>query len=367
MLRFHPLVVAHRAEIADDAISVTFALPAGLREAFRFHAGQHVALRRVIGGREERRTYSIVNPEGAESLTIGIRLQAGGRMSAELARAAVPGERIEVMTPNGSFHADPAGGARRFAAFAAGSGITPVLSVAATALERAPDSRFQLWYGNTDRARTMFLDEVLALKDRYLTRFAVAFVMSREPQDVEWFNGRIDGAKVREFARHDLRVAEVDEFFVCGPGSMGEDVPAALAALGAKGRMHVEYFTPVATGDAACRGRGGAGGEAGARSRGRSCGNYGRDGRPATPLQHGAGRRGDSRRRAGRGSRPAVLLPCRRLLHLPRKARLRQRRNGAQRRAGGLGSGGGLYSLLPGAPDERRARDQLRRLTATGI
>ena len=251
MLRFHPLVVAHRAEIADDAISVTFTLPAGLREAFRFHAGQHVALRRVIGGREERRTYSIVNPEGAESLTIGIRLQAGGRMSAELARAAVPGERIEVMTPNGSFHADPAGGARRFAAFAAGSGITPVLSVASTALEHAPDSRFQLWYGNTDRARTMFLDEVLALKDRYLTRFAVAFVMSREPQDVEWFNGRIDGAKVREFARHDLRVAEVDEFFVCGPGSMGEDVPAALAALGAKGRMHVEYFTPVATGDSA--------------------------------------------------------------------------------------------------------------------
>ena len=230
---------------------MTFALPAGLREAFRFHAGQHVAVRRAIGGREERRTYSIVNPEGAESLTIGIRLQAGGRMSAELARAAVPGERIEVMTPNGSFHADPAGGARRFAAFAAGSGITPVLSVAATALERAPDSRFQLWYGNTDRARTMFLDEVLALKDRYLTRFAVAFVMSREPQDVEWFNGRIDGAKVREFARHDLRVAEVDEFFVCGPGSMGEDVPAALAALGAKGRMHVEYFTPVATGDSA--------------------------------------------------------------------------------------------------------------------
>jgi ring-1,2-phenylacetyl-CoA epoxidase subunit PaaE len=251
MLKFHPLVVARRAEAADDAIAVTFDLPPGLRDAFRFRAGQHVAVRREIGGREERRTYSIVSPEGSESLTIGIRLQPGGRMSAELARSAVPGERVEVMTPNGSFHADAAGGARRFAAFAAGSGITPVLSIAATALARDPDSRFQLWYGNTDSARAMFLDDVLELKDRYLTRFSVAFVMSREPQDAEWFNGRIDAAKLREFARHDLRVAEVDEFFVCGPGTMGEDIPRALAELGAQGRMHVEHFARGAAGDAA--------------------------------------------------------------------------------------------------------------------
>jgi ring-1,2-phenylacetyl-CoA epoxidase subunit PaaE len=251
MLKFHPLVVAWRAEAADDAIAVTFDLPAGLREEFRFRAGQHVAVRREIGGREERRTYSIVSPEGSESLTIGIRLQPGGRMSTELARSAVPGERIEVMTPNGSFHADAAGVARRFAAFAAGSGITPVLSIAATALARDPDSRFQLWYGNTDSARAMFLDDVLELKDRYLTRFSVAFVMSREPQDAEWFNGRIDAPKLREFARHDLRVAEVEEFFVCGPGTMGEDIPRALAELGAQGRMHVEHFTRGAAGDAA--------------------------------------------------------------------------------------------------------------------
>ncbi len=251
MLRFHPLVVARRAEVADDAFAVTFDLPAGLREAFRFRAGQHVAVRREIGGREERRTYSIVNPEGADTLTIGIRLQPGGRMSADLARSAVPGGRVEVMTPNGSFHTDAAGAAKRFAAFAAGSGITPVLSIAATALERDPDSRFQLWYGNTERARTMFLDAVLALKDRYLTRFSVAFVMSREPQDAAWFNGRIDAAKLREFARHDLRVAEVDEFFVCGPGTMGEDIPRVLAELGAQGRVHVEHFARTAASEPA--------------------------------------------------------------------------------------------------------------------
>ena len=251
MLKFHPLVVARRAEVAEDAFAVTFDLPAGLREVFRFRAGQHVAVRRQIGGREERRTYSIVNPEGAEALTIGIRLQSAGRMSAELARVAVPGERIDVMTPNGSFHADATGGAPRFAAFADGSGITPVLSIAATMLARDPECHFQLWYGNTGSARTMFLEEVLALKDCYLTRFSVAFVMSREPQDAEWFNGRIDPDKLREFARHDLRVADVDEFFVCGPGTMGEDIPRVLLELGARGRMHVEHFTRAGAGESA--------------------------------------------------------------------------------------------------------------------
>jgi ring-1,2-phenylacetyl-CoA epoxidase subunit PaaE len=342
MLKFHPLAVARRTAAAEDAVAVTFALPPELREAFRFHAGQHVVLRRDIGGREERRTYSIVNPEGADSLTIGVRVQAGGRMSEEIARAAVPGARIDVMTPNGSFHADAAGGAKRFAAFAAGSGITPVLSIAATALARDPGCRFQLWYGNTDRARTMFLDDVLALKDRYLTRFAVAFVMSREPQDADWFNGRIDGAKLGEFARHDLAVAQIDEFFVCGPGTMGEDLPRALTSLGARGRVHVEHFTPVAAGEPVAVAAAAA---------------------PA--LQHGARGRRDPGRRAGRGTRPAVLLPCGRLLDLPREARLRQRRDGAQRGARGLGGRGGLYSLLPGAADEPCARDQLRRMTAT--
>jgi ring-1,2-phenylacetyl-CoA epoxidase subunit PaaE len=252
MLRFHPLVITRRADIADDAIALTFAVPPALRDDFRFQAGQHVAIRREVNGQEERRTYSIVNPEGADSLTIGVRVQKDGRMSEDLAREAKPGSTVEVMTPNGSFHADgSAGGPRSYAAFAAGSGITPVLSIASTALARDPGNRFQLWYGNTGAARTMFLDDVLALKDRYLTRFSVAFVMSREPQDVEWFNGRIDAAKIREFARHGLDVPAVDGFFVCGPGSMGEDIPRVLAELGAKGRVRVEHFAPVASETAA--------------------------------------------------------------------------------------------------------------------
>lgn len=247
MLKFHPLSVVSRTEVADDAVALTLALPPGLREEYRFLAGQHVAVRAVIDGREERRTYSIVSPEGAAELRIGVRTQAGGRMSEYLGRQLQVGDALEVLTPNGSFHARVAPPrARRFAAFASGSGITPVLSIAATALAADPECRFQLYYGNTSAARTMFLDEVLALKDRFLTRFSVCFVMSREPQEIELFNGRLDAAKVRELARHELDVRAMEEFFICGPGSMAADLQSALVELGATGRVHVEHFVPAA-------------------------------------------------------------------------------------------------------------------------
>jgi len=243
VLKFHPLTITGRRAVADDALALSFAVPAPLAAEFRHHAGQHVAIRATIDGQEERRTYSIVNPEGAAELTIALRVQADGRMSQHLARTE-PGQVLEVMTPNGSFQARPGPVRdRRCAAFAAGSGITPVLSIAATLLEREPDCRFQLFYGNTSAARTMLLDDVLALKNRHLPRLSVAFVMSREPQDVGLFNGRIDGGKIREFARGGLNAAETDEFFICGPGDMADQVRSALAALGASGREHVEHFS----------------------------------------------------------------------------------------------------------------------------
>lgn len=245
MLKFHSLAIAGKTAVAEDAVALSFAVPAALREEFRFVAGQHLALRLRIDGQEERRTYSIVNPEGSKQLTIGIRVQKDGRMSEHLALNAAIGQTVDVLTPNGSFTAElNTAGARSYAAFVAGSGITPVLSIAATALARHPGNRFQLYYGNTSTARTMFLEDVQALKDRYMTRLSVRFVMSREPQDTAWFNGRIDAAKIREFARHDLDVPSIDEFFLCGPGSMAEDLQAALLDLGAKGRMHIEHFVP---------------------------------------------------------------------------------------------------------------------------
>ncbi len=248
MLKFHRLRIAERTAIADDAVALGFALPDELRADYGFMAGQHVALRAILDGQEERRTYSIANAEGAGQLRIGVRVQADGRMSQYLAGQLQVGDTLDVLTPNGSFHTqiEPAR-AKRYVAFAAGSGITPVLSVAATVLAQEPASRFQLYYGNTSTARTMFLEEVLALKDQFLPRFSVCFVMSREPQEFELFNGRIDSAKVLELARHEFDAAAVDEFFICGPGSMADDVQAALKGLDAGGRVHVEHFVAAAS------------------------------------------------------------------------------------------------------------------------
>jgi ring-1,2-phenylacetyl-CoA epoxidase subunit PaaE len=244
MLKFHPLKIKSRTEAADDAVCITFELPPELRDFYKFEAGQHVAVRLPAEGQDVRRTYSIVCPMGSTDLSIGVRVQQGGQVSSFLAERLKVGETLEVLTPNGSFHTkiEPQR-AKRYVAFAAGSGITPVLSIAASVLESEPLSRFVLFYGNRTAASTMFLDDVMALKNRFTARFSVHFLMSREPQEIDLYNGRIDRAKVREFSGSLFDVAEVDEFFLCGPGSMVEEVGAALRELGAKGKVHTELFT----------------------------------------------------------------------------------------------------------------------------
>src|SRR6202011_1534839 len=197
MLDFHPLKVTAVERVADDAACVTVEIPSALRDAFAFHAGQYLTVRRGIAGREERRTYSIVTAPGGEILRLGVRVQSNGRMSGNLAASVHAGDVLDVGTPMGRFRTDidPAR-MHSYVAFAAGSGIPPVLSLASDILAREPRSRFTLIYGNRSMSRTMFLDETLALKNRYIDRFAVHFVMSREPQQTEWLNGRIDGRKV---------------------------------------------------------------------------------------------------------------------------------------------------------------------------
>jgi ring-1,2-phenylacetyl-CoA epoxidase subunit PaaE len=244
MLKFHPLKVKTRTEIAEDAVRITFEVPSELREQYRFEAGQHIAVRLPSGQDEVRRTYSIVCPTGSEDLSIGVRVQKGGQVSPWLAERLAVGDVIEVLTPNGSFHTriEPHR-AKRYVAFAAGSGITPVLSIAATTLALEPASRFLLFYGNRTIASTMFLDDVLALKNRYPERFSVHFIMSREPQDIEVFNGRLDPARIREFEGAFFDADAVDEYFICGPGAMVEDVSQVLRQLGATGKIHSELFT----------------------------------------------------------------------------------------------------------------------------
>jgi ring-1,2-phenylacetyl-CoA epoxidase subunit PaaE len=248
MLEFYPLTVASIEKVAEDAVCISLLVPPTLKEVFAFHAGQYVPLRRTIDGREERRTYSIVTAPGGTVLKLGVRVQPNGRMSGELAGSLRAGESLEVGSPTGRFrtHIDPVR-AFSYVAFAAGSGITPVLSLAADVLARESASRFTLIYGNRSMSRTMFLEETLALKNRYLGRFAVHFVMSREPQHTAVLNGRIDGDKVRELARRVDGIATADEYFVCGPGSMAEEVRTAIKDINGNAPVRCERFATAAS------------------------------------------------------------------------------------------------------------------------
>ena len=252
MLTFHPLELRQRTPIAEDAVCLELQPPPELAAAYRFEAGQHLAVRAMLGGRELRRTYSIASVAGG-TLRIGVRVQ--GEMSRHLAEGVAIGARIEALEPAGRFKPtlEP-GRAKSYVAIAGGSGITPILSIVGTLLAAEPASRVLLVYGNRSIARTMFVDEVLALKDRYLERLTVQFVMSREPQDVELFNGRIDAARLQALARSEFDPRAVDEFFLCGPGSMVRDLTAALQELGATGKIHSERFGPDRSGAAEAAG-----------------------------------------------------------------------------------------------------------------
>jgi ring-1,2-phenylacetyl-CoA epoxidase subunit PaaE len=248
VLSFHSLKVTAVERAAEDAVSVTLAIPPALRERFHFDAGQYVTVRRMIDGREERRTYSIVTAPGSCALRLGVREQRGGRMSRELATRVRPGDTLDVGTPVGRFRTavDPAR-TRSYVAFASGSGITPVLSLATDILVREPSSRFTLIYGNRNMARTMFLEETLALKNRYLDRFSVHFVMSREPQQTELLNGRIEMPKILELARRFAEISSADEYFVCGPGHMVDQVREAVKVLNPNAPVRFERFAAAAS------------------------------------------------------------------------------------------------------------------------
>ncbi|HEV2228350.1 MAG TPA: 2Fe-2S iron-sulfur cluster-binding protein [Steroidobacteraceae bacterium] len=250
MRRFHSLTVGAVSPDADDAVAITLEVPAQLQGEYLGAAGQHVVVRTQIDGEEVRRTYSLVNAPGEWPLRIVPRVHAAGKMSRYLAEELRAGDTLDVLPPNGSFTArSSAARGGRYVAFAAGCGITPVLAVARTLLA-LPDKHVMLFYGNTGSARAMCLEELLALKDRYLERLSLHFVMSREPQEAPLYNGRIDGVRVRELAAALFRPLEIAEYFVCGPGDMIEQVGGALRALGVEAsRIHAEHFSAATAGE----------------------------------------------------------------------------------------------------------------------
>lgn len=244
MLKFHDLELTGCTPAGDEALCLELGVPPALEGTFTGVAGQHVVVKADIGGEEIRRSYSLVSSPGEFPLRIGVRMQADGRMSSHLATLRA-GARLSVMPPLGSFVSQCRGPeGRGYVGFAAGCGIAPILALVRTKLAEEPGCSWAVFYGNRSAGRAMFLDELLALKNRYLGRLALHLVMSREPSDAEVFNGRIDRAKVNATAGRLFDAVTTDEFFLCGPGDMIAQVGSALGDLGvAADRIHSEHFT----------------------------------------------------------------------------------------------------------------------------
>jgi len=236
---FHTLTVAAVERLCEDAAAITFDVPGHLREEYAFHAGQSLTLRRFVDGVEHRRTYSICAPVGAAP-RIGVREIPGGLFSSWLVREVTPGTRIEVQTPTGSWRADPTTGERHLC-IAAGSGITPMLSVASTVLTH-PRAHVSLLYGNRTSRTVMFTEELGDLKNRYGPRFQLIHVLSREPRDVPLFSGRLDRDRLHRLLTDLLPTETFDHVWLCGPLPMIEDARAVLAELAVPATVHVELF-----------------------------------------------------------------------------------------------------------------------------
>jgi len=244
MSKFYPLTVAKVKHETRDAIAVTFAVPPELKKTFAYQQGQHLTLRAMIEGEDVRRSYSICSAVQDEQLRVAIKRTPGGLFSTWANESLQPGATLEVMPPMGHFNVplEPES-ERHYLAFAAGSGITPILSIIKTTLQAEPKSRFTLVYGNRASSSVIFRDELTDLKDMYMGRLKLVYVMSREQQDIELFNGRITGEKCSAFLRHWIDIQDIDVAFICGPEDMMHGVSKSLQEAGmAKEKIRIELF-----------------------------------------------------------------------------------------------------------------------------
>jgi ring-1,2-phenylacetyl-CoA epoxidase subunit PaaE len=246
--RFHTLTVTGVERLTDDAVAVSFAIPDDLADEYLFEPGQHLTLRATVEGQDVRRSYSICRsrPEALErkELRIAAARVGGGLMSAWINDSVVAGDQIEVMTPLGGFTcATQPDAIRHHVAIAAGSGITPVMSLLSTALAEEPASRATLIFGNRRTTSIMFLEELEDLKNQYPDRFHLINVLSREAQDVELFSGRLDRERLERILGVIVPVQSVDEWYLCGPFGLVASAQQLLADLGVDPHhVHHEVF-----------------------------------------------------------------------------------------------------------------------------
>lgn len=242
--RFHRLAVNDLRRESSDAVSMTFAIPRELADDYAFSPGQYLTLRATLDGEEVRRSYSICSGPDDGEIRIAVKKVDGGAFSSWAADELKRGDELDVMTPTGRFGVVPQDEAGRIhVGFAAGSGITPILSIVKGVLAREPDSRFFLFYGNRATDNIMFLEALEELKDRFIDRLSIFHVISGEEQDIPILHGRLDGDKVRVLLRSLVPAASVDHVFICGPSGMSEEIEATCREIGiADDRIHVERF-----------------------------------------------------------------------------------------------------------------------------
>lgn len=245
MIHFHPLTIKEINQETDDCVSVVFEIPDALKSTFRFNQGQSLTMRTHLNGEEIRRTYSICSSPFDDEWRVAIKKVDGGLFSTHANEQLKKGDVIEVMPPVGKFYTelDPRH-KKNYVAFVAGSGITPVLSIIKTTLRTEPGSSFTLVYGNRNKNSIIFKEELEALKDKYIDRFRIYHILSRERTDVPLNEGRIDAQKMELFFNKLIHIESCDEFFLCGPEEMiftakefleKHNVPA--------NKIHFELFT----------------------------------------------------------------------------------------------------------------------------
>ena len=243
-LRFHDLTISAVRSDTASSVELSFDIPAALADDFVFEPGQYLTLRAVVDGQDLRRSYSICSPLGAPRLSVGIKRIEGGAFSS-FALGLKPGDVVQVMPPQGRFTA-PIGGRHNYLLLAAGSGVTPIKSIAQSVLEGEADSTVTLCYANRNTESIMFRQAFDDLKDRYLTRFLMTHVMDEEAQDVALFNGRMDAEKLSTMATRGLiSPMDYDAIYICGPQPMITAASEALTVVGVPPeRIKFELFTP---------------------------------------------------------------------------------------------------------------------------
>lgn len=253
MARFHTLEVEDVKQETADAIVIGLKVPAEKRTDFAFIHGQYLTLKLMVNGEELRRSYSICSsPLETDVIRIAVKRVDHGRASSLLVGQLKKGDKLEVMTPMGNFYTllDPAQ-ERHYVAFAAGSGITPILSILKTVLRTEPKSRFTLFYGNTDVDRIIFREKLGELKALHGDRLDVHHILSKGMDEDLLFNGRITTEKAKQLVSRFVTDALHKEFFICGPEQMMVNVSEALETAGVeKKRIHIELFTSPVTAEA---------------------------------------------------------------------------------------------------------------------